>query len=180
MQRVPITRPPMLVESDYDSWKIRIHSQGLPDTERRRVIFNILNADKHFSGDLEQCRTTYARIGKELLQQRKGRFLPPTNNQLRTSSNTRAHATVHDATLLTEPVQRKAPGNVGITMCFEQEVIWFTTTARGEDILLCSVKNPRERWTLIESGYSQEEHIDSDAETENDDNYDPRLNIITS
>ncbi|GJW47980.1 hypothetical protein Tco_0079626 [Tanacetum coccineum] len=32
------TRPPMLVESDYDSWKIRIHSQGLP-----RHIFNNLN-----------------------------------------------------------------------------------------------------------------------------------------
>ncbi|GKA36604.1 hypothetical protein Tco_0723169 [Tanacetum coccineum] len=24
------TRPPMLVENDYESWKIRIHSQGLP------------------------------------------------------------------------------------------------------------------------------------------------------
>ncbi|GJV49049.1 copia protein [Tanacetum coccineum] len=32
------TRPPMLVESDYESWKIRIHSQGLP-----RHIFNNLN-----------------------------------------------------------------------------------------------------------------------------------------
>ncbi|GKA25898.1 hypothetical protein Tco_0712007 [Tanacetum coccineum] len=25
------TRPPMLVESDYDSWKIRIHSSSLPN-----------------------------------------------------------------------------------------------------------------------------------------------------
>ncbi|GJY57020.1 hypothetical protein Tco_0456135, partial [Tanacetum coccineum] len=36
---------------------------------------------------------------------------PPTNNQLRTSSNSRTHATVHDGHIVTEPVQRKAPGN---------------------------------------------------------------------
>ncbi|GJW29745.1 hypothetical protein Tco_0046620 [Tanacetum coccineum] len=33
---------------------------------------------------------------------------PPTNNQLRTSSNSRTHATVHDGQIVTEPVQRKA------------------------------------------------------------------------
>ncbi|GJT40906.1 hypothetical protein Tco_0940771 [Tanacetum coccineum] len=38
---------------------------------------------------------------------------PPTNNQLRTSSNSRTHATVHDGHIVTKPVQRKAPGNVG-------------------------------------------------------------------
>ncbi|GKA10858.1 hypothetical protein Tco_0690291, partial [Tanacetum coccineum] len=40
---------------------------------------------------------------------------PPTNNQLRTSSNLRTHATVHDGHIVTEPVQRKAPGNNGYT-----------------------------------------------------------------
>nr|GEX67162.1 hypothetical protein [Tanacetum cinerariifolium] len=40
---------------------------------------------------------------------------PPTNNQLRTSSNSRSHATVHDGQIVTETVQRKAPGNVGNT-----------------------------------------------------------------
>ncbi|GJW52516.1 retrovirus-related pol polyprotein from transposon TNT 1-94 [Tanacetum coccineum] len=40
---------------------------------------------------------------------------PPTNNQLRTSSNSKTHATVHDGQIVTEPVQRKAPGNVGNT-----------------------------------------------------------------
>ncbi|GJW35303.1 hypothetical protein Tco_0058223 [Tanacetum coccineum] len=40
---------------------------------------------------------------------------PPTNNQLRTSSNSRTHATVHDGHIVTEPVQRKAPGNNGNT-----------------------------------------------------------------
>ncbi|GKB21214.1 hypothetical protein Tco_0855137 [Tanacetum coccineum] len=32
---------------------------------------------------------------------------PPTNNQLRTSSNSRTHATVHDGHIVTEPIQRK-------------------------------------------------------------------------
>lgn len=40
---------------------------------------------------------------------------PPTNNQLRTSSNPRSHATVHDGQIVTETVQRRAPGNVGRT-----------------------------------------------------------------
>nr|GEV22878.1 hypothetical protein [Tanacetum cinerariifolium] len=40
---------------------------------------------------------------------------PLTNNQLRTSSNSRSHATVHDGHIVTETVQRKAPGNVGNT-----------------------------------------------------------------
>ncbi|GJR66585.1 hypothetical protein Tco_0012650 [Tanacetum coccineum] len=43
-----------------------------------------------------------------------GKF-PPTNNQLRTSSNSRSHATVHDGQIVTETVQRRAPGNVGHT-----------------------------------------------------------------
>nr|GFB06576.1 hypothetical protein [Tanacetum cinerariifolium] len=37
---------------------------------------------------------------------------PPTNNQLRTSSNSRSHATVNDGQIVTEPTQRKALGNV--------------------------------------------------------------------
>nr|GEW15888.1 hypothetical protein [Tanacetum cinerariifolium] len=40
---------------------------------------------------------------------------PPTNNQLRTSSNSRSHATVHDRQIVPKTVQRKAPGNVGNT-----------------------------------------------------------------
>nr|GEZ01914.1 hypothetical protein [Tanacetum cinerariifolium] len=39
------------------------------------------------------------------------RFLP-TNNQLRTSLNSRSHATVNDGQIVTEPTQRKALGNV--------------------------------------------------------------------
>nr|GEW76731.1 reverse transcriptase domain-containing protein [Tanacetum cinerariifolium] len=36
---------------------------------------------------------------------------PPTNNQLRTSSNPKTHATVHDGHIVTETVQRRAPSN---------------------------------------------------------------------
>nr|GEW72171.1 hypothetical protein [Tanacetum cinerariifolium] len=37
---------------------------------------------------------------------------PPANNQLRTSSNPRSHATVHEGQIVTKTVQRKAPCNV--------------------------------------------------------------------
>ncbi|GJR75646.1 retrovirus-related pol polyprotein from transposon TNT 1-94 [Tanacetum coccineum] len=40
---------------------------------------------------------------------------PPTNNQLRTSSNSRSHATVHDGQIISETIHRRAPGNVGNT-----------------------------------------------------------------
>ncbi|GKC00120.1 retrovirus-related pol polyprotein from transposon TNT 1-94, partial [Tanacetum coccineum] len=40
---------------------------------------------------------------------------PLTNNQLRTSSNSGTYATVHDGKIITEPVQRRAPVNVGNT-----------------------------------------------------------------
>ncbi|GJS54857.1 retrovirus-related pol polyprotein from transposon TNT 1-94, partial [Tanacetum coccineum] len=36
---------------------------------------------------------------------------PPTNNQLRTSSNSRSHATMHDGQIITETIQRRAPSN---------------------------------------------------------------------
>nr|GEV65074.1 hypothetical protein [Tanacetum cinerariifolium] len=38
---------------------------------------------------------------------------PPTNNQLRTSSNPKTHATVHDGHIFTETVQRRAPSDTG-------------------------------------------------------------------
>nr|GFB41050.1 hypothetical protein [Tanacetum cinerariifolium] len=37
---------------------------------------------------------------------------PPTNNQLRTSSNPKTYATVHDGQIVTKTVQRRAPGHV--------------------------------------------------------------------
>ncbi|GJR89527.1 retrovirus-related pol polyprotein from transposon TNT 1-94 [Tanacetum coccineum] len=70
---------------------------------------------------------------------------PPTNNQLRTSSNSRTHATVHDGHIVTEPIQRKAPGNVGNTGAKRQEGECVQLQRRRHD-LLGSEKSPRERW----------------------------------
>ncbi|GKE96210.1 hypothetical protein Tco_1581065 [Tanacetum coccineum] len=60
-----------------------------------------------------QLRATMTQVAN-LLSGFQKQF-PPTNNQLRTSSNSRTHATVHDGHIVTEPVQRKAPGNIGNT-----------------------------------------------------------------
>ncbi|GJU90054.1 putative reverse transcriptase domain-containing protein [Tanacetum coccineum] len=56
---------------------------------------------------------------------------PPTNNQLRTSSNSRTHATVHDGHIVTEPIQRKAPeaflADVECTAPYDQPQALTTT-----------------------------------------------------
>nr|GFB82410.1 hypothetical protein [Tanacetum cinerariifolium] len=140
------TRPPMLVESDYDSWKICIHMyiRGKP---HGKLIWKSIQdgpsphpmitdpqpkgstvvpmprkkLDSEFS-DEENTRemadtqaeiilTTMTQIANLLSGFHKQ--FPPTNNQLRTSSNSKTHATVHDGQNVTEPAQRKAPGNVG-------------------------------------------------------------------
>ncbi|GJT35271.1 hypothetical protein Tco_0925690 [Tanacetum coccineum] len=48
-------------------------------------------------------------------QEQSTSIFPPTNNQLKTSSNSRSHATVPDGQIITETVQRRASGNVGNT-----------------------------------------------------------------
>ncbi|GJV96699.1 hypothetical protein Tco_1548276 [Tanacetum coccineum] len=191
------TRPPMLVESDYESWKIRIHryirgkpngkliwksiqngptphpmitdppttdsaavpaprekldsefseeenklemadtqaeiilSQGLP-----RHIFNNLNQTSTAKEIWDNVEMLMQGSGRTIQQRKEDLFdsdrttfllletyqshgfqkqFPPTNNQLRTSSNSRTHATVHDGQMLLKPVQWKAPGNNGNT-----------------------------------------------------------------
>ncbi|GJR54059.1 retrovirus-related pol polyprotein from transposon TNT 1-94 [Tanacetum coccineum] len=66
---------------------------------------------------------------------------PPTNNQLRTSSNSKTHATVHDGQIVTEPVQRKAPGNVGNTGARGKKVICYN--CRGEGHVARQCKEPK-------------------------------------
>ncbi|GJT14355.1 retrovirus-related pol polyprotein from transposon TNT 1-94 [Tanacetum coccineum] len=68
---------------------------------------------------------------------------PPTNNQLRTSSNSRTHATVHDGHIVTEPVQRKAPGNVGNTGARGKKVICYN--CRGEGHVARQCKEPKRK-----------------------------------
>ncbi|GJR92260.1 retrovirus-related pol polyprotein from transposon TNT 1-94 [Tanacetum coccineum] len=60
---------------------------------------------------------------------------PPTNNQLRSSSNSRTHATVHDGQIVTETVQRRAPGNVGNTESRGNQSYGNVTTATGKKVI---------------------------------------------
>nr|GEY69832.1 hypothetical protein [Tanacetum cinerariifolium] len=61
---------------------------------------------------------------------------PPTNNQLRTSSNSRSHATVHEGQIVTETVQRKAPGNVGNTSTRGTQSYGQVTDNKGK-LVIC-------------------------------------------
>ncbi|GJR88812.1 hypothetical protein Tco_0212823 [Tanacetum coccineum] len=131
-------RPPMLVESDYESWRIRIerYIRGKPlvqvtrdkrDEEFTEIENNKELADiqatnilsqglpRHVFNILNQTRT-----GKEIWDNvellMKGEMWDTvSSNQLRTSSNSRSHATVHDGQIISETIQRRAPGNVGST-----------------------------------------------------------------
>ncbi|GJY54653.1 retrovirus-related pol polyprotein from transposon TNT 1-94 [Tanacetum coccineum] len=60
---------------------------------------------------------------------------PPTNNQLRSSSNSRTHATVHDGQIVTETVQRRAPVNVGNTGSRGNQSYGNVTTATGKKVI---------------------------------------------
>ncbi|GJR35875.1 hypothetical protein Tco_1211559 [Tanacetum coccineum] len=83
-------KPHLMFQNLYSSQSYEPHAKALKKQEQStRIIANLL------SGFQKQ--------------------FPPTNNQLRTSSNSRTHATVHDGQIVTEPVQRKAPGNNGNT-----------------------------------------------------------------
>nr|GFB04858.1 retrovirus-related Pol polyprotein from transposon TNT 1-94 [Tanacetum cinerariifolium] len=183
-------RPPILEESDYESWKIRIERYIKGKTHGKLIWKSILNGpsahpqitnpvptgspavivmqpkdkrDEEFT-DAENLKELcdiqasnilcqgsgqtldrrkedlfdeYERFranGNELIQDYFVPFyklindvkianllsgfqkhIPPTNNQLRSSSNTRTHATMHDGQITTESVQRRAPGNNGNT-----------------------------------------------------------------
>nr|GEY90085.1 hypothetical protein [Tanacetum cinerariifolium] len=134
-------RPPMLVESDYESWKIRIeryirvqvtrdktdeefteieNNKELADIQATSIlsqglprhVFNILNQMPAQSSNDAMLETMNQIMN--LLSGFQKQF-PPTNNHLRTSSSSRSHATVHDRHIVTETIQRKSPGNVGNT-----------------------------------------------------------------
>nr|GEU93753.1 hypothetical protein [Tanacetum cinerariifolium] len=61
---------------------------------------------------------------------------PPTNNQLRTSSNSKSHATVHDGQIVSETVQRKASSNVGNTGTRGTESYGHVTDNKGK-LVIC-------------------------------------------
>ncbi|GJT92324.1 retrovirus-related pol polyprotein from transposon TNT 1-94 [Tanacetum coccineum] len=88
---------------------------------------------------------------------------PPTNNQLRTSSNSRTHATVHDGHIVTEPVQRKAPGNVGNTGARGKKVICYN--CRGEGHVARQCKEPKRK---MDSQYFKDKALLMEAKEKGD------------
>ncbi|GJR76155.1 retrovirus-related pol polyprotein from transposon TNT 1-94 [Tanacetum coccineum] len=88
---------------------------------------------------------------------------PPTNNQLRTSSNSRTHATVHDGHIVTEPVQRKAPGNNGNTGARGKKVICYN--CRGEGHVARQCKEPKRK---MDSQYFKDKALLMEAKEKGD------------
>ncbi|GJU43473.1 putative reverse transcriptase domain, ribonuclease H-like domain, aspartic peptidase domain protein [Tanacetum coccineum] len=88
---------------------------------------------------------------------------PPTNNQLRTSSNSRTHATVHDGHIVTEPIQRKAPGNVGNTGARGKKVICYN--CRGEGHVARQCPEPKRK---MDSQYFKDKALLMEAKEKGD------------
>ncbi|GKC35344.1 retrovirus-related pol polyprotein from transposon TNT 1-94, partial [Tanacetum coccineum] len=88
---------------------------------------------------------------------------PPTNNQLRTSSNSRTHATVHDGHIVIEPAQRKAPGNVGNTGARGKKVICYN--CRGEGHVAKQCKEPKRK---MDSQYFKDKALLIEAKEKGD------------
>ncbi|GJZ03990.1 integrase, catalytic region, zinc finger, CCHC-type containing protein, partial [Tanacetum coccineum] len=191
------TRPPMLVESDYESWKIRIHRyiRGKPNGKliwksiqngptphpmitnpqptdsavvpapRKKLDSEFIRFPRHRSSQTSFKISTAKEIwdNVEMLMQGSGRTIQQRKEDLfdeyerfraignesihdyflRTSSNLRTHATVHDGHIVTEPVQRKAPGNVGNTGARGKKVICYN--CRGEGHVARQCKEPKRK-----------------------------------
>ncbi|GJR88318.1 retrovirus-related pol polyprotein from transposon TNT 1-94 [Tanacetum coccineum] len=88
---------------------------------------------------------------------------PPTNNQLRTSSNSRTHAMVHDGHIVTEPIQRKAPGNVGNTGARGKKVICYN--CRGEGHVARQCPEPKRK---MDSQYFKDKALLMEAKEKGD------------
>ncbi|GJS85067.1 reverse transcriptase domain-containing protein [Tanacetum coccineum] len=88
---------------------------------------------------------------------------PPTNNQLRTSSNSKTHATVHDGQIVTEPIQRKAPGNVGNTGVRGKKVICYNCRGEGHVARQC-----KEQKRKMDSQYFKDKALLMEAKEKGD------------
>ncbi|GJT12377.1 hypothetical protein Tco_0859419 [Tanacetum coccineum] len=138
------TRPPMLVESDYDSWKIRIHSWK----EENKLEMGVLKL-KSFSVKVDPPHSTkedmmISQLNIPTHQYGNTKFVnklpligefPPTNNQLWTSSNSKTHATVHDGQIVTEPIQRKGSGHVASSVRTEEKD-GLSSTSKDKALLM--------------------------------------------
>nr|GEX09280.1 hypothetical protein [Tanacetum cinerariifolium] len=135
-------RPPMLEENDFDSWKIQIqrYIRGKPNG---KLIWNsIKNEPTSHPTTIDTTREgnkdkfTYLltavltfTIVKLLIGFQKQ--FPPTNNQLRTSTNPMTQATIQVSQITTESVQRRAPANKEVE-AFQADV---ECTAHYDDLL---------------------------------------------
>ncbi|GJU63963.1 hypothetical protein Tco_1245798 [Tanacetum coccineum] len=132
-------RPPMLEESDFESWKIRIERYIRGKPLGKLIWKSIKNGPSPHpmitvtTGEGEQ-QTQYAPAPQQAPQSTNDAMLatmnqtmnqivnslsgfqkqfPPTNNQLRTSTNPITHAMIQAGQIITESVQRRALGNKG-------------------------------------------------------------------
>nr|GEV99840.1 hypothetical protein [Tanacetum cinerariifolium] len=110
-------RPPMFDRTDFASWqqRIRLYCQGkenghysqssstLPST----YVLPYLADNAHLDSGLSSTNNLIKNLTNtlSLLTQSYKTFLPQTNNQLRTSSNTRNQATVQDGRVVVQHVQ---------------------------------------------------------------------------
>ncbi|GJT33497.1 hypothetical protein Tco_0923916 [Tanacetum coccineum] len=140
------TRPPMLVENDYESWKIRIHR----DTSSQRPQFKQSNAKDIWDNWKCLCKESGLMLrctcGHIVTEQLRGK---------------------HTGEMLVKQVSRARSGYV--TTALQQEEGHFT---QSEDAYDCNV----DEFPMAALGFHGqlviplEEHLDSDAETEIDDN----------
>ncbi|GJT84957.1 retrovirus-related pol polyprotein from transposon TNT 1-94 [Tanacetum coccineum] len=139
-----------------------ILSLGLPDTS-----INILNQTSTAQEIWNNVGTTYARIGKNSSNNGRKICLMSTNAfvPLETSPfmTTLTHATVHDGHIVTEPVQRKAPGNVGNTGARGKKVICYN--CRGEGHVARQCKEPKRK---MDSQYFKDKALLMEAKREGD------------
>ncbi|GJY68336.1 hypothetical protein Tco_0471318 [Tanacetum coccineum] len=185
------TRPPMLVESDYDSWKIRIHSlwsskthlQQPKSTSTAKEIWimwiayaRISRTRSNTGGNLLLSSTDPTHPDEHSLKQPSGllgllifvkwvskRQFPPTNNQRLNFLQLKDSATVHEWSHVTRTSSEKAP-DTDYNKIFKP----IHEIASDSDV--------DEGPNALSHGDDQEEpkkNLNYDAETEIDDNYDP-------
>ncbi|GJV82484.1 hypothetical protein Tco_1522382 [Tanacetum coccineum] len=144
-------------ESDYDSWKIRIHRYIRGKPNGKQIWKSIQNGPTPHPMITDPPLTDSAAVFpdtssnnliKQSMQRRFGicgvvlmqGFQFPTHQHTslrRTSSNSRTYAMVHDGHIVTEPVQRKAPGNVGNTGARNKKVICYNRRGEGHVARQC-------------------------------------------
>ncbi|GJT46187.1 retrovirus-related pol polyprotein from transposon TNT 1-94 [Tanacetum coccineum] len=95
----------------------------------------------HLKAYEPHAKKTLIEIGSSLTMVSKA--VSTTTPATRDVLQSRTHATVHDGHIVTEPVQRKAPGNVGNTGARGKKVICYN--CRGERHVARQCKEPKRK-----------------------------------